>query len=277
MAPRPSRPDPHHIIPRSRPPIAASPPLIGIVTHELRADDEPAWALAAGRRERDLAPQRLALRLTYSQAIQEAGGLAVVVPAHGFVDDTAALLDRLDGLVFSGGPDVDPAVYGHERHPQLGPDVDRAGDEYELAMHAGAAERDLPVLAICRGMQTLNVARGGTLHQHLPETHGHHEHRREAGTFDGADHDVRLAEGSLASRVAGEVDHATKSHHHQGIDRVGDGFTVTGWAVMDELPEAMELESNRFAVGVQWHPEADETSRFVAALVAEAAAARSSV
>ena len=90
--------------------VMAPAPLIGVVTHELRGEEQLAWAPAAGRRERDLAPQRLALRLTYTQAVQEAGGLAVVVPAHGFVDDTAALLDRLDGLVFSGGPDLDPAV-----------------------------------------------------------------------------------------------------------------------------------------------------------------------
>jgi hypothetical protein len=144
---------PHHggTIRRSRPPIAAAPALIGVVTHELRADAAPAWAPIPGRRARDLAPHRLALRLTYTQAIQEAGGIAVVVPTHGFVDDTAALLDRLDGLVFSGGPDIDPAVYGQARHAQLGPDVDRDGDEYELALLAGAAERDLPVLAIAGG------------------------------------------------------------------------------------------------------------------------------
>ena len=94
------------------------------------------------------------------------------------------------------------------------------------------------------------------------------------GSFDDADHDVRLAEGSLAHRAAGEIVHGTKSHHHQGVGRIGDGFTVTGWAVMDELPEAMELERNRFALGVQWHPEADERSRVLTALVREAAAAR---
>ncbi len=110
-------------IPRSRSHTpAAAPPLIGIVTHELRGEAEPAWAPALGRRERDLAPHRLSLRLTYTQAVQEAGGLAVVVPTHGFVDETAALLDRLDGLVFSGGPDLDPAVYGQARHAKLGPD-----------------------------------------------------------------------------------------------------------------------------------------------------------
>jgi len=120
----------------------------------------------------------------------------------------------------------------------------------------------------------MNVARGGTLEQHLPDSHGHHDHRRALGTFDNADHDVRLAEGSLAQRTAGEVVHGTKSHHHQGIGAVGEGFEVTGWAVMDDLPEAMEDPALRFALGVQWHPEADETSRFIGALVEEAAAAK---
>jgi putative glutamine amidotransferase len=123
-------------------------------------------------------------------------------------------------------------------------------------------------------MQLMNVARGGTLEQHLPDSHGHHDHRRALGTFDNADHDVRLAEGSLAQRTAGEVVHGTKSHHHQGIGAVGEGFVVTGWAVMDDLPEAMEDPELRFALGVQWHPEADETSRFIDALVEEAAGKR---
>src|SRR5690242_4645871 len=141
-----SGPQAFRTIRHARPRIAATtaPPLIGIVTHEQRGEDEPAWARGPGRTERDLSPHRLALRLTYTQAVQEAGGIAVVVPTHGFLDDTAALLDRLDGLVFSGGPDLDPGVYGRPRHPRLEPDVDRAGDEYELAVLAGAAERDLP-------------------------------------------------------------------------------------------------------------------------------------
>jgi putative glutamine amidotransferase len=150
----------------------------------------------------------------------------------------------------------------------------RERDVFELALARRALDRDVPVLGICRGMQVLNVARGGTLLQHLPDTHGHHEHRRELGSFDNADHDVRLAEGSLAHRIAGETVHGTKSHHHQGVDRVGEGFEVTGWAVMDDLPEAMEDPERRFALGVQWHPEADERSRFIAALVDAAAAVR---
>ena len=214
---------------------------------------------------------------SYVAAVQRGGGLALMIPPdEAVLADPDQVLDMLDGLVLAGGSDLEPGTYGAERHPETRGMVPER-DAFELALAARAMERDLPFLGICRGMQVMNVARGGTLLQHLPESHGHHEHRRVIGTFDDADHDVRLAEGSLAQRVAGEALHATKSHHHQGIDRVGDGFTVTGWAVMDELPEAMELESNRFALGVQWHPEADETSRFVAALVAEAAAARAKV
>ena len=251
MAARAPGQDPSCIA-RSRPPIAGAPPLIGVVTHELRADPEPAWALAAGRRERYLAPHRLSLRLTYTQAIQEAGGIAVVVPAHGFVDDTAALLDRLDGLVFSGGPDVDPGVYGHAPHPLLGPDVDRVSDEYELAMFAGAAERDLPMLGICRGMQALNVSRGGTLHQHLPDLTAL-DHSQSARPF-APTHSVSVAPASLLHRLADADLLGVNSYHHQAVDRLGAGLTVCATAP-DGIVEAVWDPGARFCLGVQWHPE----------------------
>jgi putative glutamine amidotransferase len=119
-------------------------------------------------------------------------------------------------------------------------------------------------------MQVMNVARGGTLIQHLPDDVGHDDHRRVMGSFDNADHEVRLTSGSLAARVAGEPIHSTKSHHHQGVDRIGDGFEVTGWATIDDLPETIEDPTCRFALGVQWHPEADEDSHLIPALVEEA-------
>jgi putative glutamine amidotransferase len=201
---------------------------------------------------RDLAPHRLALRLTYTQAIQEAGGLPVVIPTHGFVDDTAALLERLDGLVFSGGPDIDPAVYGQARHPHLGPDVDRAGDEYELALLTGAAERDIPMLAICRGMQALNVSRGGTLHQHLPDRTDL-EHNQGHASFEPA-HPVSVAAGSLLHRLAGAATVEVNSYHHQAIDRVGAGLRVAAVAD-DSTIEAVWDPAARFTLGVQWHPD----------------------
>jgi putative glutamine amidotransferase len=211
---------------------------------------------------------------SYVDAVQRAGGVALMLPPdERALDDPDALLDLVDGLVLAGGADIDPDSYGSERHSATVGTVPER-DTFEIALTRRAFERDLPLLGICRGMQLMNVARGGTLLQHLPESHGHHEHRRNPGSFDGADHDVRLAEGSLAARAAGETTHGTLSHHHQAVDRLGDGFEVTGWSTLDELPEAIEVPGARFALGVQWHPEVDETSRLIEALVAEAAAAK---
>jgi putative glutamine amidotransferase len=236
-------------IPSPRP---AAPPLIGVVTHELRAEADPARAAMRGRSERDRAPARLALRLTYTQAVQEAGGLAVVLPAHGYVDDTAALLDRVDGLLFSGGPDLDPAVYGHDRHPKVGPDVDKVSDEYELALLRGAAERDLPVLGICRGMQALNVSRGGTLRQHLPDVTAL-DHLQDYEPFVPA-HPVVVEPGSLLHRVAGATELPVNSFHHQAADAIGAGLEVCARA-QDGTVEALWDPAARFCLGVQWHAE----------------------
>jgi putative glutamine amidotransferase len=210
----------------------------------------------------------------YVDAVHRAGAMALLLaPDPALTADPDEILDRIDGLMLVGGADLDPAGYGADMHPEtIGCVPER--DAFEIALVRRAVERDLPFLGICRGMQVLNVARGGTLHQHLPEVVGHGDHRRVLGSFDGADHDVRLAAGSLAARAAGEEHHGTKSHHHQAIDRVGDGLVVTGWAAMDELPEALEVPDRRFALGVQWHPEADERSRLIAALVEEARARR---
>jgi putative glutamine amidotransferase len=201
------------------------------------------------------------LHHTYIEAVQRAGGAAVMLPPDPDVD-ADQLLDVLDGLILAGGRDIDPATYGAERAD--GTDDPRTErDEFELALAQRAMERDIPLLGICRGMQLMNIARGGTLVQSLPE----HLHRRSVGTFDGNDHPVRLEESSLAARATGEVSHGTLSHHHQGIERVGDGLRVTGWADEDELPEALEDPELQFALGVQWHPEADPESRVIAALV----------
>ena len=214
------------------------------------------------------------LPINYAEAVQRAGGIALLIPPDpAAIEDPDAILDLIDALVLIGGADLHPEVYGADPHPATEP-TSRLRDDVEVALAARAIARDLPFLGICRGMQVMNVASGGTLRQHVPEEVGHEDHRRVLGSFDGADHDVRLAEGSLAARAAGETLHGTKSHHHQAIDRVGEGLEVTGWASMDGLPEAIESPSHRYLLGVQWHPEADETSRLIAALVQEAAAAR---
>jgi putative glutamine amidotransferase len=205
------------------------------------------------------------LQRSYVRAVQRAGGVVLMLPPDPDADPDQ-VLDVLDGLILAGGRDVDPATYGADRHPDTDdPRTER--DEWEIRLARRAMERDLPLLGICRGMQLMNVARGGTLLQHLPEHVGHDDHRRALGTFDGNDHPVHLADGSLAARAAGEIRHGTLSHHHQGIDRLGAGLTVSGWADDDEVPEALEDPGLRFALGVQWHPEADPDSPVVAALV----------
>jgi putative glutamine amidotransferase len=229
--------------------------------------------------------QAMLLPRGYVDAVQRAGGIALMLPPDpAAVREPDMLLDLVDALLLAGGSDMDPAAYGAGAHPETVGSVPER-DAFELALARRAMERDMPFLGICRGMQVMNVARGGTLTQHLPDAsdsddegaargRGHEDHRRSLGSFDNADHDVRLAHDSLAARVAREELHATKSHHHQGVEQVGDGLEVTGWATIDDLPEALEVPGNRFALGVQWHPEADETSPLIAALVEEARAYR---
>ncbi len=193
------------------------------------------------------------LPLDYVRAVQRAGALALVlVPDPVSTADPDELLDRIDGLVLAGGVDVGD-------HPER--------DAFEMALGLRALERDLPLLGVCRGMQVMNVAGGGSLIEHVPDVVGHEDHRHTEGDY--YDHSVRLAEDSLAARVAGGTETVVKSHHHQAIDRVAEGFTVTGWSEGDDLPEAFESPSHRFALGVQWHPEADEGSSLIAALVEE--------
>lgn len=215
--------------------------------------------------------QALLLPRNYVQAVQEGGGLALILPVDPVLAESPdQVLDLIDGLMLVGGADIDPGAYGKVAHRETVDTVPER-DAFEIALARAAIARDMPVLGICRGMQLINVALGGTLHQHVPELYGHHEHRRVVGSFDGADHDVLLSEGSLAARAAGESRHATKSHHHQGVDRLGKGLTVSGRSTLDELPEAIELPDRSFVLGVQWHPEADTASRVIGAFVAAAA------
>src|SRR6201995_2741375 len=159
----------------------------------------------------------------YVDAIQRAGAIALMLPPDSWVaghpDD---VLDGLDGLLLAGGADIDPGSYDAEPHPKtVNTRPDR--DDAEIALALRALERDIPVLGICRGMQLINVALGGTLVQPLPEDVGHTDHRRSLGSFDNADHDVELAPGSLAAAVCGGLTTNTKSHHHQAVDELGGG------------------------------------------------------
>jgi gamma-glutamyl-gamma-aminobutyrate hydrolase PuuD len=207
--------------------------------------------------------------LDYVDAVERAGGRPVLIPPseHG----VAETLDALDGIVFSGGADVDPSIYGAEAHPTTDTPQARR-DAGELALLTAALERDMPTLAICRGFQLLNVARGGDLVQHLPETIGHDEHKQAPGTF--VEHSVDVKKGTRLSGMVGERSHVA-SHHHQGLGRLGDGLVETAWA-HDGTLEGVEDPALRFAVGVQWHPEAGGDAALFENLVEEARAYRAS-
>jgi putative glutamine amidotransferase len=216
--------------------------------------------------------EAMLLPRTYAAGVQDAGGFPVLlVPDPHLVSDPSEALDLIDGLLLAGGADIDPSAYGQAAHHATNGTVPER-DAFEIALVRAAIEQDLPVLGICRGMQLINVARGGTLVQHLPEHVGHQEHRRSVGSFDDADHEVEVSEGTLAMRVVGEIRHDAKSHHHQGIDRLGGGLRVSATSTLDGLPEAIELPDRRFVLGVQWHPEADGESPVLGALVAAATA-----
>jgi gamma-glutamyl-gamma-aminobutyrate hydrolase PuuD len=231
-------------------------PLVGITTYV----EDAAWG--HWQLEAALIPY------DYVRAVERAGGRALLVPPD--TDGVDETLDALDGLLFSGGNDLDPTSYGAEAHAETSgtkPERDRG----ELALLEGALARDMPMLAVCRGFQVLNVARGGDLVQHLPDVVGDEKHKHTPGVF--ADHDVSIEDGTRLGELLGG-DHApVKSHHHQGFGRVGDGLRVAAHAD-DGTIEALEDPEARFAVGVLWHPEAGEDRKLFEGLVREAAAYR---
>ncbi|HEX2742620.1 MAG TPA: gamma-glutamyl-gamma-aminobutyrate hydrolase family protein [Rubrobacter sp.] len=204
---------------------------------------------------------------SYVRAVQRARGRPLLLlPDPEDAEDPGGVLDLVDALIVTGGAgDVNPALYGQERHPETGPIQDER-DAYELALVRKALEREVPILGICRGMEILNVVYGGGLEQHLPDVLGHEDHRHTPGTY--SDHEVRLEPGSLAARAAGEERSQVKSHHHQGVREIGSGLAVTGWAD-DDTVEALEDPSCPFVLGVLWHPEEDEKSQVIKALVSE--------
>ena len=200
----------------------------------------------------------------YARSVTAAGGLPVLLPPVAGVE---AALGRLDGLILSGGGDLDPARYGADRHPETG-SVRPGRDAAELALFTAAADRGLPVLGICRGLQVINAARGGTLHQHLPDVTGHHGHAPAPGQY--GSHPVRVAPGSALAAALGRTRlESVPSAHHQAIDRLGRGLTAVAWAP-DGMIEAVDIDipGSPFALAVQWHPESGTDSSLFLALIA---------
>lgn len=227
--------------------VLTSRPLIGVTTSEMRA------AKRVEPTPHGEPPQKeVALGLSYLKAIEAAGGLPLVIPPMP-ARALGPLSERLHGLCLSGGPDIHPAAYGADPDPQLGPTEPEA-DRFELDLTSEALARNLPILAICRGAQVLNVATGGTLVQHLPDRfRGGLEHRQSAAAEE-VTHDVELATGSLTAGVLGSAELAVNSFHHQAVEQLGRGLLAVGWSA-DGVVEAIEAPVRDFVVGVQWHAE----------------------
>ncbi|MGN6255635.1 MAG: gamma-glutamyl-gamma-aminobutyrate hydrolase family protein [Solirubrobacterales bacterium] len=227
-------------------------PLIGVTTSEVREAERIQQTPESEPKVREMV-----LGLTYLRALEAAGALPMVIPPLP-EEAIGSLLDRLDGLCLSGGPDLDPHTYGASPHPELGP-TEPELDRFELGMARRADKRGIPILAICRGTQALNVARGGSLIQHLPETSPEFAHRQSA-PGDQTSHAIDIEPGSrLATALEDDEVEVpdvldVNSFHHQAIERLGDGLKITARAP-DGTIEAIEDPSHPFLIGVQWHAE----------------------
>jgi putative glutamine amidotransferase len=232
-------------------------PTIGITTYHANAD----W--------RGWSEEGALLPWGYVNSIRAAGGRPVLLPPGGDAAEAEATVGVLDGVVIAGGGDVDPAIYGAARHPATSVSVpDR--DAWELAVADAAIRLGVPLLGICRGMQVLNVVCGGTLHQHIPDLVGHEDHTGPAAGF--GVHKVRVTSGTtVQSVIPGGEYFGVPTHHHQAIDKIGDGLVPVAWAD-DGIIEAVEAADSpgTFLVGVQWHPEQGQDMRLFRALVAAA-------
>lgn len=230
------------------PPPAGERPLIGVTTSEIRRKE----AVIRRTPQGEPAQTELALGVEYVRAIEAAGGLPVVLPALD-EENAGSLLDQLSGVCMSGGPDLGPDAYGARPHPALGP-TEPYVDRFELAAARRAWELGLPLLAICRGAQALNVARGGTLVQHLPDMAGAYLRHRQSEPGDLTTHPVRIQRGTALAGLIGEEEIQVNSFHHQAIDRLGEGLRVAARSP-DGVVEGVDAPGRPFMVGVQWHAE----------------------
>ncbi|WP_029106346.1 gamma-glutamyl-gamma-aminobutyrate hydrolase family protein [Mycobacterium sp. URHD0025] len=208
---------------------------------------------------------------TYLAKIHAAGGVPLgLIPDTYAVQNPGLLVDRIDGLLLIGGVDVEPSSYGAADNGRTEA-TEPLRDEFELVVTRAAMRRDIPVLGVCRGMQVLNVAAGGTLHQHLLDV-GYAEHRPSPGRLDDATfHEVEVDCDTHAAMLCGSGIQTVNSHHHQGVDQLGHGAVVTARSLPDQLPEAIEWPDHRYALGVQWHPEAAELQHALTDFIASAA------
>ncbi len=230
-------------------------PVVGISAYAEDVDRGP-WGAVSCR----------VVPATYVECVEASGGLAVLLPCRADADDAMAeqVVGMIDALLLVGGGDVAGAWFGEEDHPAIGP-VDVARDEFEIRLARAAIEVDLPMLGVCRGMQVMAVAAGGTVEQHIPDRTGDNAHGDVVGGYH--PHVVRTVPGTLVAALVGEWTQVN-CHHHQGVGRF-PGFVASGWS-SDPTLEAMEAPGARFRVGIQSHPESLPDARFFEALVAAA-------
>jgi putative glutamine amidotransferase len=222
-------------------------PLIGVTTSEVRHEEQVRLTPHGEPPRREMA-----LGLTYLRAIERAGGVPVVIPPVE-IDAIPSLLAHLDAVLLSGGPDIHPEAYGETPHPELGPTW-RDLDATELALARQTIALDLPLLAISRGAQALNIARGGTLFQHLPERFGRSVQHRQLARGPASTHPVDIAPDSTLARALACTELEVNSYHHQATSGLGRGVRAVAWAP-DGVVEAIEVPHSAFVVGVQWHAE----------------------
>ncbi|MDA2808741.1 gamma-glutamyl-gamma-aminobutyrate hydrolase family protein [Nocardiopsis suaedae] len=232
-------------------------PIVGITAYAERARWGEAWEMRAAL-----------LPWEYVEAVARAGGMPVLLPPVAAEGGATA---GLDALVLAGGGDIAPDRYGAAPADATA-GVDPGRDASEFALFEEALGRRLPVLGVCRGLQVMNVARGGTLHQHLPDVVGGNGHRKRTAVFD--PHTVRVAPGSRTAGILGRTELEVPTYHHQGLDTLGEGLVATAWAE-DGIVEAVEFTGEPRALGVQWHPEMGDDPSLFRWLVAEARSARS--
>jgi putative glutamine amidotransferase len=224
-----------------------APPLVAATTSEVR--DSKVVTLT---RHGEPPQHEMALGLKYLAAVEAAGGIPVVVPPlHARA--VTQLLDRCSGVLLSGGPDLDPLAYGARAHRETGP-IEPVLDEFELELARTADERGMPILAICRGLQLFNVARGGSLHQHLPDVVGDRIAHRQSEDSTRTTHWVRIAPGSRLAALLGRERTKVNSFHHQAVESPGRNLVPSAWA-SDGTIEALEDPERDFALAVQWHAE----------------------
>lgn len=227
-------------------------PIIGITGYL-----EPArWA--------DFVREAVLSPVTFSRAVERAGGIPVILPPVP-IDSVPRLVAGLDGLLISCGPDLDPRLYGAMRHEETTA-ADRRRDTFDLALARAAIDAGRPFLGVCRGMHVLNVARGGTLIQHLPDAVGHDRHAPDPVKLSA--HGVQLSASSKLGQILG-ANASVPTRHHQAVQRLGTGLLAVAWAD-DQIVEAVELQGHPFAIGVQWHPEEEDDLRIFQQLVAAA-------